>query len=517
MLESMTWRTTTTTTITTTITKLVAPVMLLLLLISGNHAQDTSAPMLRADAKLRLLDAYSAIPVEEFLNIPDLQKRLGAAVQGGWVAEFVRDDLVATGYENFYNSDNVFPGVVLYNTTDDQLVETDRVPVPAFAGLASSAVSANADRPLTAMSLYESVGVPGVAFLPHRYTIRIDRFNVQTGQFDDAPALEFDLSQVDDDIYNATIAYNGVAGMSKDGRYLLLTYGIGVPAPPGFPFGQVLTGNRYAMAELAADGSSLTVLAILDSPPTDKVGLHSFPQKAIMTPMKSDSTVYNVLVPTNSWNLAAPFGTTAQMCYYTFDTKTNAFAAHGCVWAPQYIQGAGYDTERGRFYGICNGVTDNGLSANQIQRQPYDNPAVDKSYNLRMHAINEQARTITYRGGVNTYSDGIQVQPSRDGKTLFTVTAPAIFNSVFSTASNPISPVGRLFAPNTGTTYSVRGNGVLVMQDSAALAPLTFGVGFDSTGNRVAVSGQDTYAQLDGVFAGLQGNQLFELSKSNGN
>ncbi|MCA1799897.1 MAG: hypothetical protein LC650_01200 [Actinobacteria bacterium] len=483
--------------------------------VAADHGSDDS--MLKSKAKLTTLDAYSAIPIDDFITIPDLQRRVGTAAQGGWVAEFVTDNVVATGFENLYNIDNVFPGVILYNTFGDELAETDRIQVPPFVGLASSAVSANEARPLTAMSFYESVGLPGVAFLPHKYTVRIDRFDVQTGQFDATPALEYDLSQVDPDFYNATIAYNGVAGMSKDGRYLVLTYGTGTPAPPGFPFSQFLTGNRYAIAELAADGSSLTILAILDSPPTGKPGIFSFAQKAIMTPMKRDGSVYNVLIATDSWNLQAPFGTTAQMCYYTFDTATNAFDEHGCVWAPEYIQGVGYDTENQLLYGIGNRIADGDITASQIPRTPYDNPAEDKTYNLRIHEIDEKKREISYKGGLDTQSDGIQVQPSRDGKTLMTVTAPAITTSVFSTMNNPLSTIGRLFSPNMATTYTVRGKGKLEMQDSAVVAPLTFGIGFDSSGDRAFMSGQDTYVDVDGNVAGLKGNQLFGISKSNGN
>lgn len=490
-------------------------VLLVLVLASAACAAARDSNLLRSKAQLTGLASRSVVPVANFTNIPGLVDSFSASVQGPWVVEFLDAATAVSGYENFYATDaNVYPGLVAFDVAQDALNQTDIVYVPAGTGLASSAVSANPARPYAAMSFYTPIpAIPGLPDIVQPHNFQVSVYKLANGKFSDAPSLVIPQAAIDPEAYTATISYNGIAGMSKDGRFLVYTYAIGAPSG-AFP-AQVIVGNRFAVVELLDDATAYAVRAIVDSPATEKPGFASFAQKAIMEERPGEAGVYDVIIAVNSWNLANPLGITAQLAAYKFDDASSAFELQGTEWAPQYIQGVGYDAAKARAWIICNGVDVDGTGTDQVPRAPYANPAVDKSANLRMHELDRATGAFTYEGGVDLQADGIQVQPSRSGKLLFATTAPAITNDLFVTFDNPLTPVGRRYAPNVVTAFSVNGAGKLQQEWSAAASPLAFALGASPADDRLIVAGQDTYEAIGTRFVGQRGTQLYKVSKSN--
>lgn len=494
-------------------------VVVVALCADGARAQGTVGDnLLSSKAKLSTLASVSVIPIANFTNLPGLTEILSSTVEGPWVCEFLDEATVVCGYENFYAPEgDLLPGLVTYKIVGDDLVLTDIIYAPAFVGIASSAVSANPARPYAAMSYYESMIQPRNPFLPHVFSMPVYDVDVATGAFSAAPLQVINIADVDPEAWTLSIAYNGIAGMSKDGRFLVLTYGVmGVsPLPSPFPNNVNIVENRFAILELSADGASYDVRAIVPSVSAEKLGYTSFAQKAIMEAVPGDAEMYDVGIAVNSWNLLDPLGITAQVAYYQYNATSYDFVLGGQSWSPQYIQGVAMDVDKRRIWSICNGVANNGVSVDQNPRQPYDNPAVHKTANLRLDEFDRDTGALAYAGGVNLGADGIQVQPSRDSKILYTTSAPALSNDLFLTLTNPVSPIGRRYAPSITSSYSVKGNGELDLEWTTAGSPLTFAIASSPSDERLVVSGQDTFKQIGPRVVGQRGTQLYAVAKSN--
>lgn len=491
--------------------------MMMIAIVLFSSAQALGIGNVDYDAALRGRDSYSVIPKQTFVTIPDLADQVASSVQGAWVCEFTDDETLACGYEDFYApSEGLYPGLTLFNVSNDNLELTDIIYVPAGTGLASAAVSANADHPVGAMSLYTPQPLPfpvPIILRPHVFEMPFYPFDLQTKTYSQVPSLVINILDVDPEAYTATISYTGIAGFSKSGVYVMLTYAVGAPTG-AFPAEQIV-GNRFAILELINDATDYIVHDIVDSPDSGKPGLYTFAQKAIGETQPNDDNVDDWIIAANNWNLSLPLGNSSQLLYYTFDKTTKTLTFKDQEWAPQYIQGVGYDSKNERAWIICNNAVEDGFSVDQDVRLPYENPAVEKGKNLRWHEIKRNQGTLKYDGGIDLKEDGIQVQPSRDGKRLFTTSASAIVNDVFPAAFNPLSPIGRRYAPNTVKSWIIKNNQDPILVASSAASPLAFALATNSDDTRLAVGGQDTYENVAGRSAGQRGMQLYSVDDDN--
>lgn len=471
--------------------------------------------ILKTKNELTLIDSISSIPKSQFIAQSDLIDSVSATVQGAFNSTFVQDSgkrRLLVGYENFYaTAANTFPALVSYDTTNDQLTEVSRVYCRNSTGLSNSVVSASNTLRYGASSTYAGIYVPGVPFLPNTFSIELHTYDAN-GVFSQSPSVAFNLKQLDVDFYDATISYNGLAGISTDGEYLIATYATG--SIPG-----LITGQKLQILKVAADCTALSAKAKIETPVTNIPNMYSFPQGAIMWKQAVESTKYNIISAMNSWNFSNPLGKTSQMAYYVYDTVTDTLELKSTEWVSQYIQGFDVNITNSTAYSVTNSVSENGISILQNARAPFNNPAVDKSYELKLWKIDENAGTISYSGGTDMNRDGVQIRSSHDGKTLAVTSSPAIANDVFITSANPLSPIANRYGPSIVKTYKIAGD-FIEDGDTAAASPLAFGLAWTDDDSILAVSGQATFRQISlssppmTSSAGMKSDQLYTVAKA---
>jgi len=456
-----------------------------------------SANLLRTDAGLKLRDSVSAISIDTFLNNSGLSDTLQA--EGCFNSEFLRigsKRLLAQCYENFYAPKaDLLPGCIIYDTSNDTLAEVSRLNTADNRGRSNAFPSPNPALRYVASSLYRPLNLSlrgaQAAFSPNVFSIELHRYDA-SGHLEASPAIDLNMQTLNPLFYWYSISYNGLCGVSDDGKILLSTYLT------------VLQTQVYTLLKVNDNITSLTPLVTVEASPTEKAGYNSFCQTARLWRDKKDANIYHAIIPENSWNLLNPVGVTAQLSYWILDTASNTFVRQATDWLPRYIQGLHVDINKGRVYSISTKATPEGEpSSMQVPRAPYNNSAIDKAYNLRVWEVDTKKHTLNYKGGINTESDGYQVRASADGSLLAVTDSPLLVATIAYTVNNPLSDIAYNYAPNTVSVYSVSGNANLRLQlESAASASITsFCLSFDGN-DRLAVGGTSTYQRLASALGG---------------
>lgn len=468
--------------------------------------------------ELLLRDSYSSIPIQEFIDNPDLSKALSTSAQGSFGSTFAKkgcNTLLINGYENFYAAyDQVYPAVVTYvvDKKSGCLKVADKVLLPQGVGSSATGLSPNGKIPFAGVSTYRPIVMPDPAnpipFIPHVFRLELNRYDAD-GKL--TPALSPDMKEFYPDMYDATIAYNGFAGVSTDGKYVVTTYA--TTTTPGVP--GALADQRIGVLRVEKDLSALVPVADIETAPTEVEGLFSFPQNVLIWPQEKKPWIYNMISAENSWNLQLPLGSTAQIVLYTFNSRTAEIVRHDRHWVSQYIQGVDVDRTNNRVTIVMNSIEPDGVSIDQISRAPYDNPALDKEYELRVWDI--KGHRLDYLGGLNLNATGIQARSSPNGKLLAVTSAPTGFNAVFPAAGVALSPIAKRVAPNTVTLYEIGPCGELTPQSTAGAAPLAFGAAFTPDSKLLAITGQPTYEEavvdVRSWIVGQKDTQLYEIEK----
>lgn len=438
----------------------------------------------------------------------DAQK---SAVEGSFYAAIVdtiQAKLLFSGYEGFYAPYvDVYPSAVFYDVSNSDIVETSRLWVPQGSGQTNALIPPTAARRYVAISRYTPVGVVS-PYVTHKFIIYIYNYSAD-GIIDSVPVATYDMSALAPNFYNKSVAYTGLSGISVDGKYLMVTYAVGLPI-----LGAV-TGQKHAILSVSDDHSTLTPVAILDTLPTGFPRLYSFPQKTVLYPTAADSTKYHFVSADNSWNLTSPLGFTASITSYIFDSVASTVSFVAADPVAQYIQGFDVDRKNGLVYTITNEVSSDGISTLQFPRVPYANAATDKDSELRAWKL-DSLGNLTYKGGINLGSDGIQVHPSPNGKFLAVTFAPIIGNDVQYTNFTALGNISRTYSPNTLALYKVKLDKDdklwLDVRDITGASPLTFGLAFDASSSLLGVAGQSTYRNLSPSHrAGQKDTQLYKL------
>lgn len=429
-----------------------------------------------------LLDAKASIPPGDYG--PHLNDQLSALTQGAFGKRAIVDDehgakWYGGGFETFYAPvDGILPALVLYDISDDTLNETGRVPLAKDVGLSSSVFSPAADRPYGAVSTYESTtgGIIG----PHEFFIDVHAYD-EHGQYAQAPE-SFDMGSIDG-IYNLTIAYNGLAGVSGDGKYMLLTYALGVGIPG------VLGGQQLAVL----DSDAMQVVAAVDATPTGIPGEYSFAQTCNM--WETYGGHYSIVCAEDSWNLTNPRGSTAFVALYSFDGES--LERIDSQPAPYYIE----DLDVSRGLVVTTGIyAPDHVSNWFFPNAPYENGSPDPSANLRVYRVAPHG--LEYLGGLDLGASAHGVAIS--GKTLAVASAPATYTHVFTVHNiTTLSPTAYRYTPQTLTLYdvvSVFSYGLVSPYASYGVAPLTYGIAFSGDRSRLATGGHASYQELGSGF-----------------
>lgn len=480
-------------------------VLAVLSLVVGNS-------LLASDFHLDLRSSSSVISPSKYQQYPDLYSAQSSALQGSFYAAVIETSttkLLFSGYEGFYAPyPDVYPSAVLYNVSGHELLETSRLFVPAGSGQTNALISSDPNNRYIAISRYTPIGFVS-PYVTHSFIIYLHNYSVD-GVIDPISCASYDLSQLAPNFYNKSIAYTGLSGISSDGKWLLATYAVGYPYIGG------VTGQKHVLLRVADDHTSLTASVTIDTLPTGFNSLFSFPQKNVLFPTISDPTKYHFVSADNSWNLTDPLGFTSSVSSYIFDSIANTLTFVDSSFIAQYIQGFSVDHKNHLVYTISNEVSSNGVSTLQFARVPYNNAAADKDSELRAWKLNVDGKLL-YQGGLELGSDGIQVQPSPNGKFLAVTYASIIGNDVQYTTFTGLGNISRIYSPTVVNLYKVKvtGKGVsLDLLDTSSASPLSFGLAFDSDSCMLAVAGQSTYRVLpNGYRAGQKDTQIYEISE----
>lgn len=477
----------------------VAILLLCLLTISS-----ATSSVLKSKVKATLLDARSSIPVSKFQTYGSLMDAVSTSVQGSFharVVEGVGYKLAGSGFENFYPPfPEVYPQAVIYDISQDSLIETDRIYGPVGVACTNALFSDDPENLFIATSTFKPSGPIISMYVPQDFPINMYRYYVN-GTIDKTPVYTFDMSTLHPEFYNKSAAYTGLAAISKDSKYLMATYALGV----NFPF---ITGQKMTLLKVESD-LSLTVAATIDHRPSGIAGFQSFPQGLEMVRL-DNSTKYLLFSAENSWNLFNPLGLTAQVATYMFDSADNSLVVVDTDWVSQYMQGYAVDTVNKLFYTFSNEVSSDGISTHQFARSPYNNPSTDKDSELRVWGYEDDG-TLTYLGGVDMGVDGIQVRPSNNGDLLALTYNPIIGTDIFLTNFTSLGPYSRRYTPTTLAFFEVTkktGEPLkLTLESLSGAAPLSFGLAFDAADEYFTIFGQSTYRFTPGVGAAMTAGQ----------
>lgn len=466
--------------------------------------------LLKSDVQLDLLSSYSTISQSKYQQYPDLYDSQKSTIQGSFSAslfETSQAKLLFSGCENFYAPyADTYPSVVFYNVSSDSIVEASRLSVPAGTGQTNGLVSTTANNRYVAISRYTPIGFVS-PFVSQSFQIYIYNYS-EAGIIGSTPVTVYDMSQLAVNFYSSSVSYNGLSGISSDGKWLMATYAV------GFPIIGAITGQKHVLLRVSSDHATITASVTIDTLPTGFPRLFSFPQKTVLYPTASNPTKYHFVSADNSWNLTSPLGFTASVTSYIFDSVANTLTFADSSYVAQYIEGFDVDSKNSIVYSITNEVSSNGVSTLQFPRIPYDNAAVDKNSELRAWKLSDNGN-LTYRGGLEIGGDGVQVRPSPNGKYLAVTYAGIIDNDVEYTTFVGFGNISRTYAPTVVNLYQVKARDdylSLDLLDSSPASPLSFGLTFDAQSSELAVVGQSTYRVLpNGFNVGQKDVQLYRL------
>lgn len=476
----------------------------------------TTSTILKSDVLLTLLDSISVFTPAQFNTLtPNLYDAVDATTEGPFNSTFLDingNRFLVVGYENFYAPyANVFPSLVMYNTTNNTLVETSRVTATLNTGSSNTVISSNPNALYAIQSTYTALSQEG-AFGQNAFNLNFFSFNDQ-GIINPTP-ITYNMNIFNQNLYTSTVAYNAVSTISDDSKYAIVTYATA----------NNTGGIDEQYIQIVQVNTNLTIVpkASILTPNTNIPGLVSFPQYTKMYRQKCNPSVYNIVSAMDSWNIPYITGLTAQVAYYTYDSVADVLTLIGTVWVSEYIQGFDVDINNGVAFTITNLVSNTGISVAQAPNSPYNNPAVDKSYELKAYIIDENVG-IRYVGGAKLDRDGFQVKFSHNGNILAVTSAPVGVNDLFATTINPVAPYANRYAPAIVQTFTVKriydsSDRIVAVnikeQDTRPTSPLSFGLAWSRDDSLLAVSGQATYRQISTDIVGQKSNQLYQISST---
>lgn len=472
----------------------------------------TASSLLNSDIQLKLKGSYSSISQSKYQQYPDIYSAQSSNVQGSFSAtlfETSTTKLLFAGYEGFYAPyPDVYPSAVFYNVEGGNVVEVSRLSVPAGAGQTNAFVSTTPGNRYVAITRYIPIGFVS-PYASHNFILYIHNYS-DAGVIDPVPTLVYNLANLAPaNFYNKSVSYTGLSGISVKGDVLQVTYAVGLP------YLGAITGQKHALLKVSSDHASVTLSVAVDTLPTGFPSLYSFPQKTVLFQTCYDNNKYHFVSADNSWNITSPLGFTASVSSYIFDSVANTLVLADSSAVAQYIQGFSVDRKNNIVYAITNEVSSDGVSVLQFPRVPYVNNASDKDTELHAWKLNNNGK-LDYQGGLELASDGIQVEPSPNGKYLAVSYAGIIGNEVQYTSFTGLGNISRVFSPNTVNLYKVKvsPHGVsLNLLDTSSASPLSFGLAFDAKSKALAVVGQSTYRVLPGGYrVGQKDTQLYEIS-----
>ncbi len=471
--------------------------------------------LLLTDAQLVLKASATTISAETFEEHPDLYDYIGAHAQGSFFAAFIKTakkELVFSGYEGFYAPyPNTYPSAIFYEVVNGTLVETSRLAYPVGTGQTNALIAPLGNRNYIVTSPNIPVGSV-TAMTTHRYPLRLHNYT-DTGIISQTANYEMDLSVLHPNFYNATLAYNGLCGISSDGKYALITYATGANIPGA------ITGQKHHILKVNSNNGGFTSAASTDTYPTGIPRLYSFPQKCLMVPFLFNSNKYHYICGENSFNLTVPTGLIAHLVSYVFDVNAGTLTRVDAVPVSQYIQGIDVDSKNMIVYINVVETASTGLSIRQFPRASYPNNAANSNYQLIALRINPLTGKLTAKGGINYNGDGIGVQASPCGNYLAVTNTPITGNDVFTHNFPGLGNVARIYSPSTLNLYrvyqTILGDIRLKLLDVTSGSPLTFGLAFDNKSERLVVFGQATYRRISGTMvAGQKDVQLYDIKKT---
>jgi hypothetical protein len=451
---------------------------------------------------LKLKAADSVIPGTAFEENPTLSTDVYSKLTGAFTSD-ISGNISIDMHETYYaNLSDTYPAAVSYNLSKELghggLEEIDRISARVNVGISNGAISQECN--YVVISTYES-SVPQFPIAPHIFKLEFHR--VVNGIFDKTPVV-FNLADLDPNYYNATLAYNNLLGLSKDGKYAIVSYAIGPnPSQPG-----VITDQVIEILEVKDD---LSVKSIAKSilPNADLDGFTSFSVGAIA--WKDYWGIYNVEVSVNSWNLAQPLGNNSQMAHYTFDPSKNHLKLNDTFWVPQYIEDFDVDICTGDVYVALEAVG-TGPSIYQSPLPIYPNDAIDKNSELQI--IRYQFGQYHYLEGYDIGEYAVQVRLSNDRRKLALVTASSLVAYIDESVVSPLGAPTRIAAPNEIKLYNVYRytQKRLDLRSTGPAPPLSFGLAFNSSNDLLSVAGMTTYQNVSGIKNGQKGKVLYELN-----
>lgn len=201
------------------------------LLLACLFSVSLSSDILLSRNKLSILDAASHIDLAAYEQHPEINDLTPELVENGYGKRSIvygSEVWYGGGYEHFYAPiGNVFPKLILYNVTGDELQLTSKVLTPKDVGVTSSTFSPAADHPYGVVITYESA--TGSILEEQAFVLEKYAYDDQ-GDYDQTPE-RIELYTIDPTFYNLTAAYVGNPGISDDGKYILVTYSTGDGVP----------------------------------------------------------------------------------------------------------------------------------------------------------------------------------------------------------------------------------------------------------------------------------------------
>ena len=189
--------------------------------------------ILRTRANLEIEDSVSVVSIQTFQQYPGLTDAFYSQTESCFDSHLVtvgNKKLLIHAYENFYASfANVYPGFVIYDISNNTIIEKSRISVP-FNNMHGIAVSPSNELKYVAQLLARPAAIfltgPAAAFTTNLYNINLYPYD-QNGIFALTSSATLDMATLHPAFYKSTVAYNGLAAISNDGKYILATYATG--------------------------------------------------------------------------------------------------------------------------------------------------------------------------------------------------------------------------------------------------------------------------------------------------
>lgn len=487
----------------------ILPLSVSLIFLALLSSFTSASDVLLSRNKLKLLDATSHIDIADFEQHPEINDQIPTLVEGGYGKRSIvygTEVWYGGGYEHFYAPlGDVYPKLVLFNISDDKLDMTSRVMSAEGVGITSSTFSPAADHPFGVVISYESDtgGIVGEqSFVLEKYSYN------DIGVYDQTPQT-LDLSTLDPLFYNTTAAYVGNPGISDDGKYIIVSYPLGDKnKTPGLIVSQKL---------VVLDSNTLTPVATTNTSavPSYLPGMFSFPQYCDM--WECSEGVYNLICSDDSWNFTFNRGLNSQIAYYRFNSLDATLELVDYEYATSYIESHAVDRQRGLVYSVGLKSIPPGAATPLYFPEPrttYENGAADPSFNLRVYRFDYDS--IHYIGGTDLNAGGNGMTLSNDGTRLAVATTPGGYNHVIEPPPGSAVDNGLRYTEEMLLIYDVFSIGDFVrlsLSSSAGVAPLTYGLAFNSDGSRLAGDGETIYQPTNLTYnAGYKSTLLYSVS-----